>query len=514
MELTTNTKQKRKLRFPILAKTSIIIAIAAAIIVEIAMTYYSLVMANRNNEYFVNASNSLSGTIAKVIDEDKVEVCKNKVFNILDDIHKNHREDIYISNEDNEERMNKYLSYYDSLSSDTEFTTAFNSLRTTLRTIVDANSANYIDCSYLSFVYAYQDGEELKGYFVYIVDSAPTGDDCPPGWLDPIFPINQDVLIHPERGFPAYTTDTGYGRLMTAGQAIKKGDDVVGYAVVDLSLDTVRALQASSITRLFIYLLVTVVLLGIIAIILVYFLFTRPIKKLVAVSMSFNKYDPLQSHSLFEDLHIKTRDEVNDLSESIKTMENSVCEQITNLTAANEALVTARNQTYNITQLANKDPLTGVQSKIAYHTKVDELNKMIQENKVDLTFGMAMIDLNYLKYTNDLYGHTIGDECLIKLAHTICLTFKHSPVYRFGGDEFVVILSGEDYKNSNELIEEFMERIEESVSDEQIPRYKRISAAIGYAEYDKEADKSVDDIFNRADQNMYICKHKMKESGH
>ena len=124
-----------------------------------------------------------------------------------------------------------------------------------------------------------------------------------------------------------------------------------------------------------------------------------------------------------------------------------------------------------------------------------------------------MIDLNYLKDTNDNYGHDAGDAALIKLAHTICLVFKHSPVYRVGGDEFIVVLRGQDYNNQKHLIEEFKERVNSIIyRNENIQTQERISAAIGYSKYEKERDKNVDDIFKRADTEMYQNKKKMKEA--
>ena len=122
-----------------------------------------------------------------------------------------------------------------------------------------------------------------------------------------------------------------------------------------------------------------------------------------------------------------------------------------------------------------------------------------------------MIDLNYLKNTNDEFGHFAGDEALIKLAHLICLTFKHSPVYRVGGDEFIVILENEENEKADHLIAEFNERIQDCIDNNKLPNYERISAAIGYAEYQEGVDTCVDDVFKRADQKMYQRKHEMKE---
>ena len=114
--------------------------------------------------------------------------------------------------------------------------------------------------------------------------------------------------------------------------------------------------------------------------------------------------------------------------------------------------------------------------------------------------------------SNDKYGHDAGDEALIKLANIICLVFKHSPAYRVGGDEFVVILRNEDLANHDSLIEEFNVRMAHASNNKRLQIHERISAAIGYSEYDRAQDKSVDDVFKRADKTMYRRKKEMKGS--
>ena len=75
----------------------------------------------------------------------------------------------------------------------------------------------------------------------------------------------------------------------------------------------------------------------------------------------------------------------------------------------------------------------------------------------DCEFAIAMFDVNSLKLINDSLGHEAGDKYLLRACHLICEVFKHSPVYRMGGDEFIVVLSGEDYKNRDSLMKKINE---------------------------------------------------------
>ena len=105
-------------------------------------------------------------------------------------------------------------------------------------------------------------------------------------------------------------------------------------------------------------------------------------------------------------------------------------------------------------QLAYKDPLTGVKNKRACEDYEAELDAKIKEGLIR-DFAVVSLDVNGLKMTNDTYGHKAGDELLISACRIICRHFSHSPVFRFGGDEFEVILQGQDYENRHAIAAAF-----------------------------------------------------------
>jgi diguanylate cyclase (GGDEF)-like protein len=138
----------------------------------------------------------------------------------------------------------------------------------------------------------------------------------------------------------------------------------------------------------------------------------------------------------------------------------------------------------------------------AAYQKVKQLSEDIARGQAE--FGIVMMDLNYLKQLNDNYGHERGNEAIQKTCGIICDVFKHSPVYRIGGDEFVVIVQDRDYENIEALVEQFNRKVN---ATEGKP-WEKISAAIGYARYDN--DDNVEDVFRRADKEMYDRKKEMK----
>ena len=156
---------------------------------------------------------------------------------------------------------------------------------------------------------------------------------------------------------------------------------------------------------------------------------------------------------------------------------------------------------------AHIDELTGVRNKNCYTVEVERLNKEIDDNKAN--FGIVMIDLNNLKIINDTYGHELGNVAIVKLCRHICFIFKNFPVFRIGGDEFVVLLEGKGLDNAGKLLDRFRRSMVNFKNDMKVEPWERVTAAIGMAIYDKCRDNSVTDVFNRADMDMYECKRRM-----
>lgn len=162
-----------------------------------------------------------------------------------------------------------------------------------------------------------------------------------------------------------------------------------------------------------------------------------------------------------------------------------------------------------ISKKAYRDSLTGVGNKEAYTDKMAELNEGIRRG--DTEFAIVMLDINMLKTINDTYGHTEGDIYIKGCCMVFCETFKHSPVYRIGGDEFVAVLTGNDYKDRAEKIEQMKKRFAETEKNMELKHWYRFSAAVGIAEFTHE-DEDAETVFRRADQLMYEHKQEHKKN--
>lgn len=195
----------------------------------------------------------------------------------------------------------------------------------------------------------------------------------------------------------------------------------------------------------------------------------------------------------FDPPKITADNEIKALSDAVVKMTKDMQDYVIDIISAEEKAA-------NMQELANVDALTGVRNKLAYDSAIHSIT--------DTKVGIVVIDLNNLKKINDTYGHDKGDIIIKNLAKVICEVFKHSYVYRIGGDEFAVILRRYDYYRYNTLYEKINNIFEEMKNNDSLEPWEKVSAAVGAAFFEEGDD--MESLFNRADQAMYKRKKEMK----
>ena len=163
-----------------------------------------------------------------------------------------------------------------------------------------------------------------------------------------------------------------------------------------------------------------------------------------------------------------------------------------------------KEQLQSAMDMAYRDPLTGVKSKHAYNEAADQMDRRIIEKDVS-EFSVVVFDLNDLKQINDSKGHETGDEYIKDACKLICSCFKHSPIYRIGGDEFTAILEGEDYDNQDELLDSFKKQILKNIEND------GTVVAFGCSRFEPGKDTMTRSVFERADARMYVEKQQLKK---
>ena len=163
---------------------------------------------------------------------------------------------------------------------------------------------------------------------------------------------------------------------------------------------------------------------------------------------------------------------------------------------------------------AYKDALTGVRNKAAYDSFTEELDMSARAagSGPAPEYAIILMDCDGLKTINDLYGHDKGDIFLCTACRLICQVYAHSPVFRIGGDEFAILLQGEDYRGRDELLSGFEKKCRE-INDKAADPWDRVCISKGMAVYSPVTDADAKSVLHRADDLMYEEKKTHKENG-
>jgi diguanylate cyclase (GGDEF)-like protein len=152
---------------------------------------------------------------------------------------------------------------------------------------------------------------------------------------------------------------------------------------------------------------------------------------------------------------------------------------------------------------AQIDPLTGVLNRRSFADRLDAACLRAQAR--GLPIALLFIDLDHFKQINDTFSHAAGDACLRAIIAPIQAELRQSDVIgRYGGEEFVVILSSADVTSAHPIAERIRNRVAE-VSVEGFGESIRLTCSIGVASSDTLGVWG-EQLITRADQAVYEAK--------
>lgn len=161
----------------------------------------------------------------------------------------------------------------------------------------------------------------------------------------------------------------------------------------------------------------------------------------------------------------------------------------------------------SLKELANRDSLTGLFNRRAFHELASQMLKSAHRRRESTAF--FMIDLDHFKRVNDRYGHLEGDHVLKMVAETLMATARENDIVaRHGGEEFVMAIQGIDEAES--LVA--AERVRMAIAA--ITRTPcKITASIGIAAFTpelrkREATQILEDMLDQADRALYEAKNQ------
>ena len=301
-----------------------------------------------------------------------------------------------------------------------------------------------------------------------------------------------------------------HGHVYTYYSPLYINGEKLGVIAVDVPISSINAMILRN-TLILVLTMAFILIMGVI--VTLFFMEKNYIAKLEALVSNIRKFtktkDPKIAHVIEYDA--RSGDEIAALANHTAEMMLELDKYMKNLTTATNELSETRKHANELQAMANRDPLTGIRNKNAYEDEIKKLEWEVAggEDK----FGLAMVDLNNLKAINEVYGHDNGNIAIKELCFLVCNIFKHSPVFKIGGDVFGIILKNGDYENVDNLVDELNKEIEKRLSDENLEPWKRISASIGVAIFDSSKDFTVSDVFKRADFDLIKKKQELKADG-
>lgn len=308
-----------------------------------------------------------------------------------------------------------------------------------------------------------------------------------------------------------FRNDTDFGKMYTAIRPLfnSKGEPV---AVIcgDILIDDINAtayryiILAGAATAVF----------GIFMLLAINFWFERrivgPVSRLEASAGRFEEKCRSRadvSLLIMDDPDIHTGDEIEALSDSIISMVEDVRDYAEDILEKESQISDMKEYVNKMDVLAYRDSLTGAGNKAAYEKAARRLDWDILAGNGE--FAIIMADLNFLKKINDNYGHDKGNEYIKKMYSMLDAVFKESPIFRIGGDEFLIIAQNEEMEKCEEYITGVKEDMHKLLQDKSLEPWERVSTAFGYACYEAGRDDSAEAVFKRADAAMYEDKRSM-----
>ena len=210
----------------------------------------------------------------------------------------------------------------------------------------------------------------------------------------------------------------------------------------------------------------------------------------------------------FEDPNIHTHDELEALSISVTAMCQEMKAYAEKLVHADQQMGEMRESFVIMDQLAYSDPLTGAGNKAAYERCSAKLEKELQKGQTE--FVIIMADLNYLKRINDHFGHDCGNKYLINLHELLKKHFPQGEIFRIGGDEFVILLTGAVSHQAEEMLQAAKDHMRKSGQATGLQPWEQVSCAMGLCRYNPQMHKNVLEVFRTADSAMYHDKKAMR----
>jgi len=151
---------------------------------------------------------------------------------------------------------------------------------------------------------------------------------------------------------------------------------------------------------------------------------------------------------------------------------------------------------------SERDRLTGLRNRRSFDHQLGQLTTRMLDPAADEPWHLALFDVDHFKRINDGFGHLYGDEVLLLLSRIVSELFQgEDRCYRYGGEEFAVLLSRREAAE----LEQVLESLRRGVECYEFPQVGRVTVSIGCATLEPRLGPA--DIIDRADRALYAAKN-------
>nr|WP_321241592.1 GGDEF domain-containing protein [uncultured Tolumonas sp.] len=158
-----------------------------------------------------------------------------------------------------------------------------------------------------------------------------------------------------------------------------------------------------------------------------------------------------------------------------------------------------------LTKLSITDALTGALNRRQFDVQME--HELQRSQRFGKTFSLVMFDIDHFKQFNDNYGHQAGDQVLINISQFVKTEIRQTDrLYRYGGEEFTIILPETDIRNASFLTEKLRKQIAQTNMDYQGNSLPRITASFGVASYSQQIQEPAH-LIHAADKALYHAKN-------
>lgn len=290
-----------------------------------------------------------------------------------------------------------------------------------------------------------------------------------------------------------------FGDVKNFSQALYlKSGEFIGFLAIDI--DPVLASEGF-FDRSILVLLSGLIRNILLAVILIFVFYLTTTKKVIAISDSLHDLDfdnPEKSRIPQSDA--KSKNELDDLSESINIMLDVISSDIQEREQREQALFASQKE---LTYQANHDLLSGLVNRRGFEHYLKQAIENSQNEQTEYVF--CYLDLDQFKIVNDTCGHIAGDELLRQISHLLKENIRsHDVLARLGGDEFGIIMQHCNIENAQTITQKLIDNVENHKFIWEGQSFS-IAVSIGIAPI-TETIKNTTDLLRVADIACYAAK--------